>query len=456
MTIFEQVVGELTLGQILLSILIFAVFVGLAVLFQIFLVSLVRKLTRKTKTPLHEAILSVLRRPILAIILLAGLYLGLLYLPDEFVALSYLVKGLASVLSLLGIYSVVLLLHVTMRWYRRQVTAEKKDFGFSIRLLTACWIAMVVMAMWLAAVIVLAIWGLKVAPVATWLGEHGWRIVLIILLVALAAVSLGEIVPRVVVRTLTRRPGETEDEAKKRSITLSRVLVGAVQVFIFLIAIFMILSELGIDIAPILAGAGVVGIAIGFGAQSLVKDIVAGLFIILENQYRVGDWVKIADVEGLVEDVNLRRTVLRDFSGAVHTVPNGEIRVASNLTKEWSRVNMNVSVAYGEDLDHVISVINRVGRELADDPEWAPSILSPPQALGVDKLGDSGIEIKILGDTRPMRPWAIMRELRLRLKKAFDKEGIEIPWPHTKVYFGNSPYAKDSQDSAGGKHDPST
>ena len=232
--------------------------------------------------------------------------------------------------------------------------------------------------------------------------------------------------------------GETEEESSKRGETLSRVLVGTGQLVVLLMATFIVLSEL-VNIAPILAGVGVAGIAIGFGAQSLVKDVVNGLFIVFENQYRVGDWVRIADVDGLVEDVNLRRTVLRDFSGAVHTVPNGEIRVATDYTKDWSRVNFNVSVAYGEDLDHVISVINRVGKELSEDPEWAPSFLTPPQALGVDKLGDSGIEIKILGETKPMRPWAIMRELRLRLKKAFDKEGIEIPWPHMKVYFGNSP-----------------
>ena len=204
-------------------------------------------------------------------------------------------------------------------------------------------------------------------------------------------------------------------------------------------AAFMVLSELEIEIAPILAGVGVAGLAIGFGAQSLVKDLLAGLFIIMENQYRVGDVVKIADVAGLVEDINLRRTVLRDLDGIVHVVPNGEIRVASNFTKEWSRVNLNVSVAYGEDLDRVIPVINRVGKELAEDPEWAPLILKPPQVLRVDNLGESGVDIKILGDTKPIRQWDVMGELRKRLKKAFDEEGIEIPWPHTKVYFGNLP-----------------
>jgi small conductance mechanosensitive channel len=196
----------------------------------------------------------------------------------------------------------------------------------------------------------------------------------------------------------------------------------------------MLLSELGINIAPVLAGVGIIGIAIGFGAQSLVKDIIAGLFILVENQYRKGDVVKIADVSGLVEDISLRRTVLRDMDGVVHVVPNGEIRVASNLTKEWSRVNMNISVSYNTDLNHAIAVINRVGEELAKDPQWAPFILTPPKALRIDNLGDSGIEIKILGDTKPTKQWDVMGELRLRLKKAFDLEGIEIPFPTHIIY----------------------
>jgi small-conductance mechanosensitive channel len=168
----------------------------------------------------------------------------------------------------------------------------------------------------------------------------------------------------------------------------------------------------------VLAGAGVVGIALGFGAQSLVKDIIAGLFVIMENQYRVGDVVKVADVAGLVEAINLRRMVLRDLDGVVHVVPNGEIRVASNFTKEWSRVNLNISVAYGTDLDRAIAVINRVCQEMAAEPDWAPIILKTPQVLRVDNLGDSGIELKVLGDTKPMRQWDVMGEIRKRVKKA--------------------------------------
>jgi small-conductance mechanosensitive channel len=254
-------------------------------------------------------------------------------------------------------------------------------------------------------------------------------------------IAIGEFAPKLVIRFITHRPGELDEEVGKRSNTLTRVLSDSGQVFVILIAVFTILAELNINIAPILASAGVIGIAFGFGAQSLIKDLIAGLFIILENQYRVGDVVKISEVSGLVEAINLRRTVLRDLDGIVHIVPNGEIRVASNYTKDWSRVNLNVSVAYGEDLDRVIPVINRVGKELAEDPQWAPLILKAPEVLRVDDLGASGVEIKILGDTKPIRQWDVAGELRKRLKKAFDVEGIEIPWPHTKVYFGKqSPY----------------
>jgi small conductance mechanosensitive channel len=158
----------------------------------------------------------------------------------------------------------------------------------------------------------------------------------------------------------------------------------------------------------------------------------------LENQYRVGDIARVADITGLVEEVTLRKTVLRDLDGIVHHVPNGEIRTASNFTRHFARVNLDISVAYDTDLDHAIRVINRVGKALAEDENWRKSIKSPPQVLRVNNLGDSGIYIKILGDVKPMQQWAVMGELRLRIKKAFDAEGIEIPWPHTKVYFGNS------------------
>jgi len=217
---------------------------------------------------------------------------------------------------------------------------------------------------------------------------------------------------------------------------LSGFVTGAIGIFIIIAAIFMILSEVGIDITPLLAGAGVAGIAIGFGAQSLIRDLLSGLFIILEDQYGKGDWVQLAGVNGMVEGVNLRRTVLRDLDGNVHSIPNGEVRLSTNYTKEWARVNLIIPVAYGEDLDHVTEVINRVGEELAKDETFGPIIMKAPRVLRVDNFGDSGIDMKILGETKPMRQWEVTGELRKRIKKAFDEEGIEIPWPHVKLYFG--------------------
>jgi len=278
-------------------------------------------------------------------------------------------------------------------------------------------------------------WG----TVVNWLVEHGSRILIILVVGAALWLALKKLLPPLVGRAMVKTRGESKEGIKKRKETLIGVLTGVGRVFIVIVVLLTILSELDVPIAPILAGFGIAGIAIGFGAQYLIRDIIAGVFIILENQYRVGDVAKVANIAGLVEEVNLRKTVLRDLDGIVHHVPNGEIRVASNYTRHFSRVNLNVSVAYGTDLDHAISVINRVGQELAADEQWSKVIKTAPQVLRVDNLGDSGIEIKILGDVKPIEQWAVMGELRLRLKKAFDAEGIEIPWPHTKVYFGNAP-----------------
>jgi small-conductance mechanosensitive channel len=277
------------------------------------------------------------------------------------------------------------------------------------------------------------------ATVATWLINHGIPILIIVVVGAVLWFALNKFLPPIVRRVVARtKYKESKAAVEKRTNTLLSVFKGIGRVFIGIVAIMMILDEVGVAVAPVLAGFGIVGIAIGFGAQYLIRDLIAGIFIILENQYRVGDVARVADIAGLVEDVTLRKTVLRDLDGIVHHVPNGEIRVASNFTRGFSRVNLNISVAYGTDLDHAISVINRVGQELVKDEKWRKDIKSPPQVLRVDNLGDSGIDIKILGDVEPIRQWDVMGELRLRLKKAFDDEGIEIPWPHTKVYFGSS------------------
>jgi small conductance mechanosensitive channel len=199
-------------------------------------------------------------------------------------------------------------------------------------------------------------------------------------------------------------------------------------------AILMMLQEAGIEIGPILAGAGIVGLALGFGGQYLIRDIISGLFIILENQYRIGDVVNINSTGGLVEDISLRMTTLRDMNGTVHHIPHGEIKIVSNLSKKFARVNLNIGIAYNSNLEQVINVINNVGSELASDPVYKDLILSPPKFLRVDDFADSAIMVKITGDTMPLKQWEITGELRKRIKIAFDREGIEIPFPQRVIH----------------------
>lgn len=284
--------------------------------------------------------------------------------------------------------------------------------------------------------------------ITDWLLTHGLRIFLILVIAIVVDLVLKVVVPRIIRPTVARQmKDKPAEEIEQRSQTLVAVLRGSGRFVLVIWALFTILPELGINVTPILASVGIAGIALGFGAQSLVKDVISGLFILLENQYSKGDVVTVAGISGLVEEVGLRRTVLRDLDGIVHHVPNGQIAVASNQTQEWSRVNMNVSVAYGEDLDKVFEVINRVGNEMAADAEFGPLILKAPQVLRVDAFEDSGIAIKILGDTEPIRQWEVMGELRRRLKKAFDEEGIEIPFPHVVLVTRG---AKATDVGAGG------
>lgn len=293
--------------------------------------------------------------------------------------------------------------------------------------------------------VTVATFGINVLPLLTgigsWLLQHGTRIVIIIGIGYLMHWMGKVLVPQIIQRSIKIRPDKYPDkeEVIRRAQTLSRVFVQTVTALVIFVVFFMILSELDIDIAPLLAGAGVVGLAIGFGAQSLIKDILNGILILMEGQYDVGDVVKIADIAGLVENINLRRTILRDLDGIVHSIPNGEIKTASNYTEDYSRVNLNIRVAYEEDVDRCIEVINNVGKEIAKDDIFGPMILTPPQVLRIDEFTDSGVMLKILGNVKPLKQWDVMGELRRRIKRTFDKEGIEMPWPHAhvKLFFGD-------------------
>ena len=294
--------------------------------------------------------------------------------------------------------------------------------------------------------------------VGRWLLGKTFTISIIVIVAFLAIRFVSRLTSPIIEQYLAHRVHEDKQsqEVQRRTQTLQSVISNTLSAIIFAMAFFMVLSEFGVNIAPILAGAGVAGIAIGFGAQNLIKDILAGVFIMLEDQFRVGDVAELAGVVGIVEDINLRRTTLRDFHMNQHIIPNGEIGIASNFTKEKSRVNLDVEVAYKEDLDRVMEVIDRVGAEISDDPQWAPKITDPLKAVRVQEFGASGIAIKVMGETVPMEQWAVAGEFRRRIKRVFDNEGIEIPFPHMTVYWGpgenpaySTPVAQKSSEQAG-------
>lgn len=267
-----------------------------------------------------------------------------------------------------------------------------------------------------------------------WLIHSGLKIFLILILTLVAIKAIQIVLDRVFGRLF--KIAEDDVEIKKRSDTLKSVSRNILNITIVVVAVLMILKELGVEIGPILAAAGVVGIAVGFGAQELVKDIINGFFILLDDQIRVGDVVQIADKGGLVENVNLRMIILRDLAGNVHFVRNGQISVVTNMTKEYSRFVFDIGVAYREDVDEVIEVIKQVDEDLRNDMAFKYDILEPIEILGLDQFADSAIIIKARTKTKPIRQWAVAREFNRRLKKKFDALNIEIPFPHTTLYMG--------------------
>ncbi len=261
-----------------------------------------------------------------------------------------------------------------------------------------------------------------------WFYQMGWKILVIIGLAAVIYLIIGHVVPLVVGQTVSQRMrNKPTVEIEKRAATIVRLITSVSAVIIAITTVFLILQQF-IDITPALAGLGIVGIAVGFGAQYLVRDLIAGFFVFLENQYNVGDVIKVGSIGGIVEELSLRRTILRDLDGARHIVPNGEIRIVSNLTQDWSRANLSITVSYKEDLDRVMALMRKTWEEMSRDPAWASFILvGTPSLLRVDEFGGLGAIIKMVGETQPMKQWDVTAEFRRRIKKVFDQEDIVIP-----------------------------
>ncbi|HAL62507.1 MAG TPA: mechanosensitive ion channel family protein [Chloroflexi bacterium] len=287
---------------------------------------------------------------------------------------------------------------------------------------------------------------LDLQPIIVWLSTTGVRI-LIIILASLLGYYLLRVISRQLERLVAVEEYATANEREQRVETLTTILRGTGLVLIVAVAGVMILSELGLNIGPLIAGAGIAGLAIGFGAQALVKDIISGFFILLENQFTIGDVISVGGISGGVEKMSLRATFLRDLEGTLHVIPNGEIRILSNKTKGWARAVINVGIAYKEDVARVLAILDKIGQEMWQDEGYRPFLLEEPAVSGVEELGDSAMTLRITVKTQAGKQWEVSRELRKRIKETFEEEGIEMPYPTqvhiTRVAFETPPPRRD-------------
>lgn len=267
-----------------------------------------------------------------------------------------------------------------------------------------------------------------------WGVEAGPRILLILAVLIVTWIVGRRLLRNVVDGTVSASRYGSEEERYERVETLSRVFQNAFTLVFLVIGAFALLPQFGIDATVVVGSAAVLSLAIAFGAQNLVHDYFSGFMILLENQYRVGNVIQINAISGVVEDVSLRMTTLRDLEGVAHFVPHSQIQTVSNLTHGWSRVALDVGVAYRENVDHVMAVLLEIAHEMRKDPQFREMIVDDPEMLGVDALADSAVIIKLLVRTRPLKQWIVKRELLRRIKNRFDELGIEIPFPHRTVF----------------------
>jgi moderate conductance mechanosensitive channel len=276
--------------------------------------------------------------------------------------------------------------------------------------------------------------GLHSEDLGRWAAETGVRIVALLVLAFVVVRILSSVIVRAE-REMAAGSGLDALERRKRAQTLASVLRRGISALIWTVAVLMVLRELDVDITPVLTSAGIVGLAIGFGAQTLVRDVISGFFLIIEDQVRVGDVAIVNTVSGLVEQINLRTIVLRDVEGAVHVIPNGEIKTLSNRTKDYSYYVVSLGIDYDEDTDRVVEAVRAAAAELTADPLHGPNILEPIEVMGVDDFRESSVTMKFRIKTVPLKQWEVGRELRRRIKRVFDARGIRIPFPQMEVYL---------------------
>jgi len=271
--------------------------------------------------------------------------------------------------------------------------------------------------------------------------KSNWMDIAIIAGALIVLVVIVSIVRRRLRRVFERKIPKSRMIIRKRTLTLNSVISNIIIIAAVIAALLIIAGELGISVTPILAGAGVAGIVIGFGAQNLIKDIINGVFILFEQWYQVDDIIEVGDISGVVERFNLRTTVIRDLEGTVHYIPNGEISVLGNRSNKWSRAVLDVAVHYKEDTDRVAGILEKIFDNFSQDNKYKRKLLEKPYIMGdggVSELGDSAVVFKVICKVKPGEQWTIERQLNKRIKDRFDKEGIEIPFPCNNVYIRNN------------------
>lgn len=259
--------------------------------------------------------------------------------------------------------------------------------------------------------------------------------VLAILVATYIVSKIGKIVIEKVVRKAIKGEPDLDPEAEvKRENTLIMILGGTFKIVLWISVILITLSEFGVNIGPLIAGAGVVGIAVGFGGQYLIRDVITGIFILLENQYRVGDTVDISGITGKIEGLTLRKTTVRDIDGVLHHIPHGEIQVVSNKSQGFSSINLLVGISYTDNIDQAAEIIDRIGNDMMEDPKWGPLLMEAPHFVRVQDLADHSVVLKVAGNTHPGKQFSTTGEMRKRIKEEFEKAKIDIPYPQMVIH----------------------